>query len=262
VSEPAHAGLFAIGLHRRFGRRIVVHDLSLHVAPGEIVGLLGPNGAGKTTTFRMLAGLLRPQRGEIRLDGGDITRAPLWRRARAGLGYVPQQASIFRRLTVAENIDAGLRHLPRAARTERRATLLRDFDLAPLATARGETLSGGERRRVELVRAFARAPRVLLVDEPFAGLDPRAATGIAEHLCRLAERGVGVLLTDHDVRQALEVCTRVYILAHGEVLGAGPPAVIRDDPSVRTRYLGDRFDHHPASAGRPPRRPQGATSRD
>ncbi|MCB9551250.1 MAG: LPS export ABC transporter ATP-binding protein [Myxococcales bacterium] len=233
-------------MHRRFGRRVVVHDLSLRVAPGEVVGLLGPNGAGKTTTFRMLAGLLRPHRGEIRLDGRDITRRPLWRRARAGLGYLPQQSSIFRRLTVAENVDAGLRHLPRAARAARRDALLADFGLAALAGARGETLSGGERRRVELVRAFAAAPRVLLVDEPFAGLDPRAAAGIADHLARLADRGVGVLLTDHDVRQALEVCARVYILAHGEVLGAGPPAVIRDDPNVRARYLGDRFDRAPA----------------
>ena len=256
------AGLVALGLHRRFGRRVVVHDLSIRVAPGEVVGLLGPNGAGKTTTFRMLAGLLRAHRGHVHLDGRDVTRHPLWRRARAGLGYLPQGPSIFRRLTVAQNIDAALRHLPRAERAAHRDALLADFGLDPLAHARGETLSGGERRRVELVRAFAARPTVLLVDEPFAGLDPLAAEAVARHLRRLAAQGVGVLLTDHDVRQALEACTRVYILAHGEVLAAGPSEQVRSDPTVVARYLGEQFDRAPASPARSPRRPPGATTRD
>ncbi len=235
-------GLQTLGLHRRFGRRVVVHDLSLAVAPGEIVGLLGPNGAGKTTTFRMIAGLLRPHRGEVRLDGRDVSRRPLWRRARAGLGYLPQQGSIFRRLTVAENVAAGMGHRPRGERRAAVEALLERFGLGALAAARGETLSGGERRRVELVRALAAEPRVLLVDEPFAGLDPLAVAAVAEHLRYLAAGGLGVLLTDHDVRQALEVCARVYILADGQVLGAGSTADVRQDPVVRARYLGTTFD--------------------
>ncbi len=242
-------GLSTVALHRRFGRRAVVHALSLTVAPGEIVGLLGPNGAGKTTAFRMIAGLLRPHRGAVRLDGRDLTRWPLWRRARAGLGYLPQEGSIFRRLTVAENVAAGLGRLPRSERRARVEALLDRFGLSALAGARGETLSGGERRRVELVRALAGAPRVLLVDEPFAGLDPLAVEAVAGHLRALAADGLGVLLTDHDVRQALEVCARVYILTAGEVLRAGSAASIRTDPVVRARYLGATFDSPADSVG-------------
>lgn len=236
--------LTAVGLHRRFRGRPVVHDLTLHVQPGEVVGLLGPNGAGKTTTFRMLTGLLRPHAGRVLLGGVEVTRWPLWRRARAGLGYLPQQPTVFRRLTVAGNVDAALarRGLDRAARAREVDALLARFGLAELSHARGETLSGGERRRVEIVRALAAGPGIILVDEPFAGLDPRAATGVADHLRRLASAGVGVLLTDHHARQALEACERIYILNRGVLLLEGTPAEVADDPRVRALYLGEHFE--------------------
>ncbi|MCA9537907.1 MAG: LPS export ABC transporter ATP-binding protein [Myxococcales bacterium] len=234
-------GLQAVGLCRRFGRFTALHDLSLHVEPGEVVGLLGPNGAGKTTAFRLIAGLLRPHAGEVRLDDVDVTRWPLWRRARAGLGYLPQQSTLFRRLTVAANIEVALRHLPADERRARRAAMLDEFGLGALSAAKGATLSGGERRRVEIVRALAAAPKVLLVDEPFAGLDPRSAAGVAAHLRALTPRGVGVLLTDHDVRQALEVCDRIYILADGTLLRAGTAGAVAADAEVRARYLGEGF---------------------
>ncbi len=236
-------GLTAIGLHRRFRRRTVVHDLSLRVAPGEVVGLIGPNGAGKTTTFRMLAGLLRPHRGTVALDGRDVTGWPLWRLARRGLGYLPQQPTVFRRLSVAANVEVGLRprRLGAPERHRVRDALLTRFGLDALRDARGETLSGGERRRVEVVRALAAGPRILLVDEPFAGLDPRSAAGVADALRDLARAGVGVLLTDHDVRQTLEACDRVYILNAGTLLMEGAPDRIVADERARALYLGERF---------------------
>jgi lipopolysaccharide export system ATP-binding protein len=237
------AGLSAIGLHRRFRRRAVVHDLSLRVAPGEVVGLIGPNGAGKTTTFRMLAGLLRPHRGSVSLDGRDVTGWPLWRLARRGLGYLPQGPTVFRRLSVAANVEVGLRprRLGAAERRHERDALLARFGLDALRDARGETLSGGERRRVEVVRALAAGPRILLVDEPFAGLDPRSAAGVADALRDLGREGVGVLLTDHDVRQTLEACDRVYILNAGTLLMEGAPDRIVADERARALYLGERF---------------------
>lgn len=236
-------GLTAAGLHRRFRRRTVVHDLSLRVEPGEIVGLLGPNGAGKTTTFRILAGLLPPHGGRVGLGGRDVTRWPLWRRARRGLGYLPQQPTIFRGLTVAENVEAGLhrRRLSAGERRRERDTLLERFGLAALRDARAETLSGGERRRVEVVRALAARPSILLVDEPFAGLDPRSAAQLADALRVLTRSGVGVLLTDHDVRQTLEACDRVYILNAGVLLLEGRPERVAADERVRAAYLGERF---------------------
>ncbi|MCB9548634.1 MAG: LPS export ABC transporter ATP-binding protein [Myxococcales bacterium] len=234
--------LVAAGLQRRFGRRAVVRDLHLAVAAGEIVALLGPNGAGKTTTFRMLAGLLRPHGGRVLLGGADVTTQPLWRRARAGLGYLPQEASVFRDLTVAANLDVALRDLPPAERAARRDDLLQRFGLAALAGARAHTLSGGERRRVEILRALAARPRVLLVDEPFAGLDPRAAEDIAAQLRRMAAEGVAVVITDHRVRQAFQACDRVDILADGVVLFSGTPAAAAADARVRALYLGDGFD--------------------
>jgi lipopolysaccharide export system ATP-binding protein len=230
--------LEARGLRRRFGDRVVVDALDLELAAGEVVGLLGPNGAGKTTTFRMLAGLLKPHAGAVHLEGREVTRWPLWRRARAGLGYLPQEASIFRRLTVAENVAVALRAVGRTADP---MALLASFGLADRAHARGETLSGGERRRVELLRALAARPKLLLCDEPFSGLDPRASAQMATHLRALARDGVGVLLTDHDVGQTLEVCDRLYIVAAGTVLLHGTPAEIAVDARARSQYLGDRF---------------------
>ncbi len=234
-------GLAGVGLHRRFGRRVVVHDLSLRVGPGEVVGLLGPNGAGKTTVFQILAGLLRPHGGQVYLNGEEITHRPLWRRARAGLGYVPQRSIIFRRLTVAQNVQIALQSQESTAPRADSAALLSRFGLTSLASQRGDRLSVGERRRVELVRALAARPRVLLCDEPFAGLDPIAVEAIGHHLRTLAAGGVGVLLTDHDVRQALEVCDRVYILSNGTLLQTGTPAEITEDPRVRAAYLGTSF---------------------
>ncbi len=228
-------GLTAVGLHRRFGRRTAVHDLSLRVDRGEVVGLLGPNGAGKTTTFRMLAGLLRPQRGRVYLGGVDVTRRPLWRRARAGLGYLPQRPTVFRRLSVADNLAVATGDARRASE------LLERFGLAHLASDRGATLSGGERRRVELARAFAAEPAVLLVDEPFAALDPKASSDVADHLRQLADAGVGILLTDHDARQTLVACDRVYIVDRGVLLLEGTPMEVAADSRVRNTYLGDDF---------------------
>lgn len=229
------SGLTAVGLHRRFGRRLAVHDLSLRVESGEVVGLLGANGAGKTTAFRMLAGLLPMHAGQVRLDGVDITGWPLWRRARAGLGYLPQRPTVFRRLSVTGNLAVA------NADPARRETLLDTFGLRDLADDRGATLSGGERRRVEIARAFAADPRILLVDEPFAALDPKAATTVAEHLRHLASAGVGVLLTDHDARQTLVACDRVYILDRGVLLLEGTPDEVAADPRVRDAYLGADF---------------------
>jgi lipopolysaccharide export system ATP-binding protein len=231
--------LTAHGLTRRFGKRTVVNNVSLCIEAGQVHGLLGPNGAGKTTLFRMLTGLLRPHGGRVELAGVDVTRWPLWRRARAGLGYLPQGASVFRHLTVRQNVLAGLRHRPRGARYAEAEALLARFALSDLADARADRLSGGERRRVEIVRALAADPRVLLVDEPFAGLDPIAAQGVRAHLQTLAGAGVAVLITDHRVRQAFKACTRVDIIDAGAILFSGTPAQAACDPEVCRRYLGD-----------------------
>ncbi len=205
--------LEARGLHRRFGARVAVEALDLRVEAGEVVGLLGANGAGKTTTFRMLAGLLRPHAGEVRIQGREVTRWPLWRRARAGLGYLPQEPTIFRRLSVRQNVEVAL---PRAPDRRQRATAMIEMaGLSELSEALGRSLSGGERRRVEILRALAAQPTLLLVDEPFAALDPRSAQAVSEHLRHLAGEGIAVLLTDHDVRQSFAACDRAYILHHG-----------------------------------------------
>lgn len=230
--------LVAQDLRRRFGRRTVVAGVHLSIEPGRVHGLLGPNGAGKTTIFRMLTGLLRPHAGRVALDGVDVTGWPLWRRARAGLGYLPQGPSVFRHVSVRQNVAAGLRHLPRAQRAAEAEKLLACFGLAERAEARGDRLSGGERRRVEIVRALAANPRVLLVDEPFAGLDPIAADQVRGHLQGLAARGLAVLITDHRVNQAFKACHRVDIIDGGEVLFSGTPADAARDAQVCARYLG------------------------
>ncbi len=235
--------LRGIGLSRRFRRREVVRDLTLHVGPGEVVGLLGPNGAGKTTTFRMLAGLLQSHAGRVELGTVDVSRWPLWKRARAGLGYLPQRSTIFRRLTVAQNIDVGLQRLNLSSTDLRAATdvLLERFGLESLKNARGASLSGGEIRRVELARALAAQPRILMVDEPFAHLDPKGASTFRASLRDLATDGLGVLLTDHHAAQVLEACDRIYILSDGALLMEGTPRQVAADPAVQSTYLGAQF---------------------
>ena len=219
-------------------------DVSLAVSPGEIVGLLGPNGAGKTTCFYMILGLVKADGGAIQLDGRDVTRAPMHRRARAGVGYLPQEASVFRRLSVADNVLAVAelrRDLDRPARRALVATLLADLRLAGIRDTLGERLSGGERRRTEIARALAGAPRFMLLDEPFAGVDPISVGDLKDEIRGLAERGLGVLITDHNVRETLDICDRAYIVNDGSVIAEGDTAAILSNDTVRRVYLGDRF---------------------
>ncbi|MFN3198515.1 MAG: LPS export ABC transporter ATP-binding protein [Bradymonadia bacterium] len=242
-------GLRAIGLHRTLRRhpwsrpQTVVRDLDLEVRSGEIVGLLGPNGAGKTTTFRMLAGLLKAQRGRVELAGRDITRLPLWRRARAGLGYLPQRPTLLPDLTARQNVALGLgrQGLSHSERGHQAEALLERFSLGHVMHAPGGTLSGGERRRVEIIRALAAQPRVLLVDEPFAGLDPKAADEVVAQLRAITAHGTGVLLTDHHVGRAFNACERAYVLHSGALLLEGDPETIASDARVRQIWLGDAF---------------------
>lgn len=231
------------GVGKRLGGRVVLADVSLEVCRGEAVGLLGPNGAGKTTTFYVATGLIATDTGRVLLDGNDVTRLPMHRRARLGIGYLPQEASIFRGLTVAQNILAVLElHEPdRRRRRERLAALLLEFGLDDLRDAPAPTLSGGERRRVEIARALACNPGYLLLDEPLAGIDPISVAEIRDLVAHLKERGLGVLITDHNVRDTLDIIDRAYILHEGRVLRVGAPAEIVADPLVRRVYLGDRF---------------------
>jgi lipopolysaccharide export system ATP-binding protein len=235
--------LEAVGLVKSYGGRAVVKDLSLKVGPGEVVGLLGPNGAGKTTAFYMVTGLVAPDAGTVRLDGDDITGLPMFARARRGIGYLPQEPSIFRRLTVAENVDAVLERMPlgRRDRGTRREELLEEFGVAHLAGARAYTLSGGERRRVEIARALAADPSHLLLDEPFAGIDPIAVSDIQGIVEALKAKGIGVLITDHNVRETLQITDRAYIIYQGTILESGTPRQVADSPHVRRIYLGERF---------------------
>lgn len=230
--------LTAHDVRRRFGKRTVLAGVDLQVEAGTVHGLLGPNGAGKTTLFRILAGLLRPHGGRVEIGGVDVTGWPLWRRARAGLGYLPQGPSVFRHLSARGNVMVGLRHLPRRERPAAADALLSRFGLTALADARADRLSGGERRRIEIVRALAAGPRCLLVDEPFAGLDPLAADAMRAHLQALAGAGVAVVITDHRVSQAFKACARVDIIDGGDVLFSGTPTQARADARVRDRYLG------------------------
>ncbi len=235
--------LQAVELRKRYRSRQVVNDVSLRVDSGEVVGLLGPNGAGKTTCFYMLVGLVRPDSGRILLDGEDITHDPVYRRARRGLCYLPQEPSIFRKLNVAENIAAvlQLRGLKGAELEEHLQYLLNDLHIAHLRSAAAVSLSGGERRRVEIARALALQPRFVLLDEPFAGIDPISVMDIQKLVRFLVERDIGVLITDHNVRETLGICDRAYIINEGSVLAAGGAEEIVYNERVRKVYLGEHF---------------------
>ena len=237
------AGLEASGLGKRFKKRPVLRDVSLKLDRGEAVGLLGPNGAGKTTCFYILTGLIAPDTGLISLDGHDITELPMYRRARMGIGYLPQEASIFRGMTVENNIRAVLqvRESAPELREPRLESLLAEFSITHLRRAPALALSGGERRRVEIARALATAPRFILLDEPFAGIDPIAVNDIRDLVRHLKDRGIGVLITDHNVRETLDIVDRAYILHDGGVLMEGTPAEIVAHEEVRRVYLGESF---------------------
>ena len=233
----------AENLAKRYKSRLVVNNASIQVASGEVVGLLGPNGAGKTTCFYMMVGLIRTDAGRISLDDADLTHLPVYRRARLGLSYLPQEPSIFRRMSVAENIAAML-ELKGYDDTEadgRLESLLEDLHLTHLRDAAAVSLSGGERRRLEIARALATSPRFVLLDEPFAGIDPISVIDIQKIVRFLTDRGIGVLITDHNVRETLDICDRAYILNQGEVLAAGTPDEIIYNESVRQVYLGEHF---------------------
>ena len=261
ATSPGPSALEAEGLVRSYRTspgwhvwdrrsRKVVDGVSLRVARGEVVGLLGPNGAGKTTTFNMVVGLLEPDAGHVRLDQKDVTRLPMHLRARAGLGYLPQEASIFRKLTVRDNFLAVLEmmSLPRAERDRRADALIAEFGLGHVAESLGEQLSGGERRRAEIARSLIRGPSFILFDEPFAGIDPIAVHEIQRQIGALRDRSLGVLITDHNVRDTLGICDRAYVIADGRILEEGTPAKIAESPRARQVYLGERFKLEPAQA--------------
>ncbi len=237
------AVLKSLHLRKQYGSKTVVSDVSVSVSSSEIVGLLGPNGAGKTTTFGMIMGIIRPDEGAIELDGIDITSRPLSRRARMGIGYLSQEPSIFRRLTVTQNIMVVLENMPFTSE-ERKAnckTLLEESELTHLAGQKAETLSGGEKRRLEICRALAARPRIILLDEPFSGVDPIAVSELQEIILQMKKRRIGVLITDHSVRETLEVTDRAYIMHQGVILTQGPAAQLINDPIVRETYLGEHF---------------------
>lgn len=235
--------LEAFDLQKTYGRRRVVDSVSLRVEQGEVVGLLGANGAGKTTTFYMMTGLERAERGRIFLSGQDVTTLPMYLRARLGLGYLPQEPSIFRKMTAEQNILAVLEtmKLRRKERFSRLEELLEEFHITHVRRTRGDALSGGERRRVEIARCLATEPQFILLDEPFAGIDPIAIDDIREIILYLRNRGIGILITDHNVRETLGITDRAYIMAEGKILRAGNPADLVVDTEVRRLYLGERF---------------------
>jgi lipopolysaccharide export system ATP-binding protein len=240
---PGDSGLVAVGLGKRFKKRPVVRGVSLSVKRGEAVGLLGPNGAGKTTSFYMITGLVRPDEGRVFMDGHDVTTLPMYRRARMGLGYLPQEASIFRGLSLEDNIRAALEVVEpnRTRREQMLDSLLAEFGIAHLRRAPALALSGGERRRCEIARALATHPAYILLDEPLAGIDPIAVGEIRDLVKHLKNRGIGVLITDHNVRETLEIIDRAYILHDGQVLMEGTPQDIVAHEGVRRVYLGERF---------------------
>ncbi len=230
-------------LEKSYRGRKIVRGISLQVNYGEVVGLLGPNGAGKTTTFYMVVGLVRPDQGRVLLDGSDITSMPMYKRARNGIGYLPQEPSVFRKLTVAENLMAILEtmDLSTLERKERRDQLLEELGIARLADSVSYTLSGGERRRVEIARALTLSPKFILLDEPFAGIDPLAVQDIQEIISLLKKKGIGILITDHNVRETLAITDRAYIISEGKIIEAGTAAEITASPRVRQFYLGETF---------------------
>ncbi len=236
--------LRAVSLHKKFGQRAVVRDVTMQVEPGKVVGLLGPNGAGKTTCFYMIVGLVAVGAGQILVDGADITHEPVNVRAGLGLGYLPQEASVFRKLSVEDNIMAILEIRPgldREQRVDLQQELLEDLGISHLARQSGISLSGGERRRVEIARALAAGPRFILLDEPFAGVDPISVIEIQKIVKHLTDLGIGVLITDHNVRETLGICDHAYILNDGCVLAEGDPDMLIADPKVREVYLGRNF---------------------
>ena len=236
--------LSAHHLAKAYGGRPVVKDVSLEVSAGEIVGLLGPNGAGKTTCFYMIVGLVEADAGDIQLDGESLMALPMHRRARAGIGYLPQEASIFRQLSVRDNLLAILetrKELTRKNREEMAQALLEEFNVGHLAESMGQALSGGERRRVEIARALATEPTVILLDEPFAGVDPISISDIKDIITHLKARDIGVLITDHNVRETLDICERAYIVGEGHVIASGTPSEVMANDKVRETYLGEHF---------------------
>jgi lipopolysaccharide export system ATP-binding protein len=250
MSEPlVNSRLEAHHLKKAYGSRKVVHDVSVEVGKGEVVGLLGPNGAGKTTSFYMIVGLVRGDGGQILIDGEDVTRMPIHKRSRMGLSYLPQEASIFRKLSVADNVrailelqtDAQGQALSSANVEKRLSELLADLRVDHLRDSPAMALSGGERRRVEIARALATDPRFILLDEPFAGIDPIAVIEIQRIIAFLKQRGIGVLITDHNVRETLGICDHAYIISEGRVLAAGTPDDIVSNTEVRRVYLGEHF---------------------
>ncbi len=235
--------LKAEDLVKTYSRRRVVNGVSIDVQPGEVVGLLGPNGAGKTTTFYMIMGFIKPRSGEVFLGERRLTRYPMYKRARQGIGYLAQESSVFRKLSVEDNIMAILQfqRLPRKDRKARLEELLDELDIKHLRKSKAYTLSGGERRRLEITRALATEPSYLLLDEPFAGIDPIAVEDIQQIVMRLTEKGLGILITDHNVRETLSICNRAYIMCDGKILTSGNSDFLVNDPDARRIYLGEKF---------------------
>lgn len=238
-----HAGLHIVNLRKSYRKKVVIRDFSMHLNRGEVVALLGPNGSGKTTTFYSVAGLVTPEGGKVIVDGHDVTTLPMYRRAQLGIGYLPQEMSIFRGLSVQDNISAilDITVSNRKKRRERLEELLGEFSIEHLRRAPALALSGGERRRVEIARCLAADPKYLLLDEPFAGVDPISVGDIRNLVSDLKKRGIGVLITDHNVRETLEIVDRAYILHNGKVLMSGTPNEVVENENVRRVYLGDNF---------------------
>jgi lipopolysaccharide export system ATP-binding protein len=243
LAQKQESVLRSDGVFKRYKKRYVVKDVSVEVKQGEVVGLLGPNGAGKTTTFYMIVGMIRPTAGKVFLDAQEITKLPMYKRARLGIGYLPQEASIFRRLTVRENIMAVLQmmDLEEKERAERCDRLLAELGVSSVASSKAYVLSGGERRRTEIARALAFDPKFILLDEPFAGIDPIAVEDLMNIVHSLKDRNIGVLVTDHNVHETLHITDRAYLLFEGQILKSGTAEFLANDPEARKLYLGERF---------------------